>query len=147
MSVDSTTQTGTDLNNNADDSPLIGSAFGDYTPKQRRVLVAADAMAAESGEVCFTDVADNAGVPGPYVYYVLGKALDAGDISQDCSLIDSVICGRSYESLTDMQRQLVNEFALNDLTASEAAEVVGCSLSYAFEVQMTYGDLIEAKRC
>jgi hypothetical protein len=47
MSVNTNTQTGTDLNNNADDSPLIGSAFGDYTPKQRRVLVAADAMAAE----------------------------------------------------------------------------------------------------
>jgi hypothetical protein len=151
MSVDSTNTTdSTEPMTTADPQPFIGSdgilPNLDITQKQRLVLVTSMAYAGRH-DVSFSAIAEDANVSVSYVRYVLVQFIDRHDLPAACNVLERCTPTKTYDDLTLMQRNIINELLVNpEQTDREIAEIVGCSNSHVQHTRIIYGDMVESRR-
>ncbi len=150
--TDDTQSTEPSIDNN-DSRPFINSDLlieeaneENVTDKQRRVLLAASALY-DNPDVSFSMIARNAGVSTTYVRYVLVQHVDRTELPADCRIFDRCTPNKTYDDLTSMQRQIVNELALNDdISNTEVADRVECTVKHVQTTGVIYGDIVQQKR-
>lgn len=136
---------------NFDSKSLINSDIlvseNQITDKQRRILLATEAFVGRS-DVSFSAIARNAGVSVTYVRNTLAKYMSRQLLPVDCRTVAERCCSRkSYDNLTEMQRQIINEKVINSsMSYTEIAEVVDCSISYVRSTIILFSDIVESKR-
>jgi hypothetical protein len=151
MSVDNpnTTTDSIDPMTTADPQPFMGSELltdSDITEKQRRVLLATSAFAGRH-DVSFYGIAQHADVSTNYVRYVLVQFIDRHDLPAACRVLERCTPTKTYDDLTSMQRNIINELLVNpEQTDREIAEIVGCSNSHVQHTRIIYGDMVDERR-
>lgn len=142
--------TGIDLPTNEFDEPtFIGSDIltgdKDLTPKQRSILLAANAFIG-ADDVTFSKIARNAGVSAQYVRYVLVQFIDRDLLPCSHPIIEKCTSVKEYDDLTETQRAIVNEKIVNpDSTNESIAEHADCSPQHVYETLVIYGDIVEQR--
>lgn len=136
-----------DVPNNSDETQTLigGDVFtGDsLTDAQRRVLLAAEALRG-SDDLSFAEIARHADVTQTYVPEVLIDYMDRQDFR---CVFSGCLANRSYETLTDLQRQVVNEIIVaQENNNCAVARQVDCSPNYVRYVSVMFHDIIEARR-
>jgi len=150
MSIDNTSTTSsTDLTITNNEPLFIGSDVmmsDDLTQKQRSVLLAASSLYS-SPDVSISAIGRHADVAPNYARYVLATYMERFELPSDCNLLERCTATKSYDDLTDIQRQIVNERALHDdFTETEIADEVGCTQSMVHQTLVFYDDIVEQLR-
>jgi hypothetical protein len=118
----------------------------DITDAQRRVLLAASAFAGRH-DVSFLAIAEHADVAPTYVRYVLVQFIDRHDLPAACKVLERCTPTKTYDDLTSMQRQIMNELVVNpEQTDQRIADRVGCSSSHVQHTRVIYGDMVDERR-
>jgi DNA-directed RNA polymerase specialized sigma subunit len=149
-SLSPTNNTQLDDNTETDDSSILDNTIvvnEEYiTDKQRRVLMATQVLV-EHKDPSASEIARTAGVSQTYVPYVLSRYVSREDLPSHCTLGSECISNKSYENLTDSQRRIINERAVNpDATYEETAQTVGVSNQFVSTTVRQYADILAEKR-